>query len=56
MKIENSNWQNEELISTLRGVLGAEAAKFNGFADLDKVRPYVEKYMEEVSERRKGRA
>jgi len=49
------SFRNEELISSLRGVLGAEAAKFDGFADLVQVRPYVEKYMEEVRERRKGR-
>ncbi len=48
------SYRNGELISSLRGYLGKEIIKFNGIAKLTDVKPYIEKYIGEVYERRKG--
>lgn len=54
--VDNSlilSYRKGKLISTLRGYFGKEIIEFNGVANLEDVKPYIEKYMEEVSERRK---
>ena len=47
------SYRNGRLISTLRGFFGKQEVIFDGFAGLEQFTPYIEKYMEEVYERRK---
>jgi hypothetical protein len=45
--------RNGKIISTLRGYYGRQTVKFDGIASLEQVKPFIEKYTEEVYERRK---
>lgn len=47
------SYRNGKLISTLRGYFGKKELQFDGFARLEQVTPFIEKYMLEVYERRK---
>lgn len=47
-------YRNGNLISSLRGYFGKEVVSFDGIAGMDKVKPYIENYMEEVYNRRKA--
>ena len=47
------SYRNGKIISTLRGYFGRLAVEFDGFADLEQVKPFIEKYMGEVYEQRK---
>lgn len=48
------SYRNGKLISSLRGYFGKEIIEFDGIAKLTDVKPYVEKYMGEVYDRRKN--
>jgi hypothetical protein len=48
-------YKNNKLLSVLRGFFGNQIIEFDGIATLEQVKPYMEKYMEEVYERRKGK-
>jgi hypothetical protein len=48
------SYRNNELISVLRSYFGKQIAEFNGVVPLEQVKPYIEKYMEEVYERRRA--
>lgn len=47
-------YHNGQLTSRLHGYFGSRVAAFDGIATLDDVRPYLEKYLGEVYERRKA--
>jgi len=47
-------YRNGKLISCLRGYFGNQIIAFDGIATLADVKPYIEKYMQEVYERRKA--
>ncbi|MEG0848237.1 MAG: hypothetical protein RSD71_00800 [Flavobacterium sp.] len=49
----NLQYRNGKLISVLRGYFGKQIVEFEGIASFDDVKPYIEKYIEEVSIRRK---
>ena len=54
--VDNSlilSYRNGKLISSLRGYLGKQIVEFDGIAKFEDVKPYIEKYMNEVFERRK---
>lgn len=46
------SYQNGKLVSTLRGFFGKKQVAFDGIASLEQVKPLIEKYMEEVYQRR----
>lgn len=48
------SYRSDQLISTLRSSFGKPVAEFSGIANLEQVKPYIEQYMAEVSERRKA--
>lgn len=48
------SYRDGNLISILRGYFGRKEVKFDGFASLEQVMPFIEKYMGEVCERRKS--
>jgi hypothetical protein len=48
------SYKNGRLISSLRGNFQKEIVEFDGIAELNDVKPYIEKYMKDVFERRKG--
>jgi len=48
------SYRNGKLISTLRGYFGRQEAKFDGVANLEQVKPFMEKYIEGVYESRKA--
>ena len=55
--VDNSlilSYRNGKLISSLRGYFGRQVVEFEGVAKFDDVKPYIEKYMNEVYERRKA--
>ena len=41
-----------KLVSSLMGYFGRQIVEFDGIANLSDVKPYIEKYMKEVYERR----
>lgn len=47
------SYHKGKLISTLRGYFGRQEAVFDGIASLEQVKPFIEKYMGEVEERRR---
>jgi len=47
------SYRKNKLISRLIGLLGEEIILFNKFATLEDVKPYIEKHMKEVAERRR---
>jgi len=47
-------YHNGQLTSRLHGYFGGRVVAFDGVATLDDVRPYLEKYLGEVYERRKA--
>lgn len=47
-------YKNGKLFSSLRGFFGKQIVEFDGLAKLTDVKPYIEKYIEEVYERRKA--
>lgn len=47
-------YRNGKLISSLRGFFGKQIVEFDGLAKLTDVKPYIEKYIAEVFERRKA--
>jgi hypothetical protein len=55
--VDNSlilSYRNGKLISSLRGFFGKQIVEFEGLAKLTDVKPYIEKYIGEVYERRKA--
>jgi len=48
------SYRNGKLMSVLRGYFGNQGAEFTGVANFQDVKPYLERYMYEVSERRKA--
>lgn len=55
--VDNSlilSYRNGKLISSLRGYFGKQIVEFEGLAKLTDVKPYIEKYIGEVYERRKA--
>jgi len=56
--VDNSlilSYRNGKLISSLRGYFGKEVVRFDGIVIFDDVKPYIEQYMKDVSERRKAK-
>lgn len=54
--VDNSlilSYRNGKLISCLRGYFGKQIVDFEGIAKFEDVKPYIDKYMKEVYERRK---
>jgi hypothetical protein len=54
--VDNSlilSYRNGKLISCLRGYFGKQIVEFEGIAKFEDVKPYIDKYMKEVYERRK---
>ena len=54
--VDNSlilSYRNGKLISSLRGYFGKPIVEFDGIARFDDAKPYIDKYMNEVYERRK---
>lgn len=47
------SYRNGKLTSSLKGYFGKQIAEFNGVAKFEDVKPYIDNYMKEVSERRK---
>jgi hypothetical protein len=47
-------YRNGKLISSLRGYFGGQIVEFEGISSVQDVKPYIEKYMGEVFERRKA--
>ena len=55
--VDNSlilSYRNGKLISSLRGFFGKQIVEFEGIATFDDAKPYIDKYMNEVYERRKA--
>ncbi len=55
--VDNSlslSFRNGKLISTLRGYFGKQIVEFDGIAKFEDTKPYIDKYMKEVYERRKA--
>jgi hypothetical protein len=48
------SYRSGKLISSLRGYFGKEIVEFDGIAKYAEVKPYIDKYIEEVYERRKA--
>jgi hypothetical protein len=48
------SYRNGKLISSLRGFFGKQIVAFDGIAKFDDTKPYIDKYMNEVYERRKA--
>ena len=48
------SYRNGKLISSLRGYFGKQIVEFSGIAKFADAKPYIEKYMNEVYERRKA--
>jgi hypothetical protein len=46
------SYKNDKLTSALRGYFKGPIAEFDGVANLEQIKPYIKKYMEEVYERR----
>ena len=46
--------RNGKLISSLKGYFGTEIVEFDGIANFADIKPYIEKYMNEVYKRRKA--
>jgi hypothetical protein len=54
--VDNSlilSYRNGKLISSLRGFFGKQIVEFDGIVKFENVKPYIDKYMNEVYERRK---
>lgn len=54
--VDNSlvlSYRNGKLISCLKGLFGKKHVEFEGLAKLTDVKPYIEKYIGEVYERKK---
>lgn len=47
------SYRNGKLISSLRGYFGKQIVDFDGIVQFEAVKPYIEKYINEVYERRK---
>ncbi|OYD42910.1 hypothetical protein [Sphingobacterium cellulitidis] len=47
------SYRNGKLTSSLKGYFGKQIAEFNGVAKFEDVKPYIDNYMKEVSDRRK---
>ncbi len=48
------SFRNGKLISSLRGYFGKQIVEFDGIAKFEDAKPYIDKYMNEVYERRKA--
>lgn len=49
------SYRNGKLISSLRDYFGRQIVEFGGLAKLSEVKPYIEKYIREVYERRRAK-